>query len=133
MPPRISPSESLSRRERQIMDILYARGTATADDVVAAMPDPPTRTAIRTFLGILESKGLVQHAKLGRAFVYRPTAPAGQVGKSAFRRVVQTFFGGSLEKALAAHLTDPSATLTPAEYQGLLALIEKARKKGAGA
>ena len=105
-------SDDLSRRERQIMDVLYSRGEASADDVVAGLSDPPTRTAVRTFLRILEDKGLVRHEKRGRAFVYRPTRPAGAVGKSAFRKVLETFFGGSVEKALAAHLADPGAKVT---------------------
>ena len=120
--------EDLSRRERQIMDVIYAKGEATADDVVAGLDDPPSRTAVRTFLGILKEKGLLKHEKRGRAFVYKPTRAPGQVGKSAFRRVVETFFGGSLEKALAAHLTDPAAKLSDDEITRLRALIEKAKK-----
>jgi len=120
--------EELSRRERQIMDVVYARGAATADEVVAGLADPPTRTAVRTFLGILEEKGLLKHEKRGRAFVYKPTRAPGQVGRSAFRRVVETFFGGSLEKALAAHLTDPGAKISDEEIERLRTLIEKAKK-----
>ncbi len=127
--------DDLSRRERQILDVVYAcaqasdgREGATADDVVAGLADPPTRTAVRTFLRILENKGLVKHEKKGRAFVYRPTRPAGIAGKSAFRRVVEVFFGGSLEKALAAHLTDPSARLSEEEIARLRTLIERAKK-----
>jgi predicted transcriptional regulator len=125
--------DELSRRERQIMDVIYTCGQqdgATADQVVEGLADPPTRTAVRTFLRILEEKGLLRHEKRGRAFVYRPTRAPGQVGKSAFRRVVETFFGGSLEKALAAHLTDPAAKMSPEEYERLLALIEHAKTKG---
>jgi BlaI family transcriptional regulator, penicillinase repressor len=121
-------AQDLSRRERQIMDVIYTRGQATAEDVVAGLEDPPTRTAVRTFLRILEDKGLLRHEKLGRAFVYRPVKAAGQVGKSAFRRVVETFFGGSLEKALAAHLTDPAARMTHEEYERLQALIEQTKR-----
>jgi len=124
----MSRTDDLSRRERQIMEVVYSRGAATADDVVDGLSDPPTRTAVRTFLGILEEKGLLKHDKRGRAFVYRPTQSPGKVGKGAFRRVVETFFGGSLEKALAAHLTDPGGKLTAQEYQRLVELIEQARK-----
>jgi BlaI family penicillinase repressor len=120
--------DDLSRRERQIMDVVYGRGEATADEVVGGLDDPPTRTAVRTFLRILEEKGLLKHEKRGRAFVYKPTRTPGQVGKSAFRRVVETFFGGSLEKALAAHLTDPGAKLSDEEIERLRALIEKAKR-----
>ena len=92
----MAAENDLSRRERQIMEVVYARGEVSADDVVAGLSDPPTRTAVRTFLGILEGKGLIKHEKRGRAFVYRPTRTSGQVGKGALRRVVETFFGGSL-------------------------------------
>ena len=121
----------LSRRERQIMEAVYARGEngATADEVVAALPDPPTRTAVRTFLRLLEDKGLLKHDKRGRAFVYRPTRQPVQVGKGALRRVIETFFGGSLEKALAAHLTDPNANVTSEEIERLRALIEQAKRQ----
>ena len=124
-------TEELSRRERQIMDVLYARGAGTAEQVEAGLADPPTRTAVRTFLRILEERGLLTHEKRGRAFVYRPVKAAEKVGKSAFRRVVETFFGGSLEKALAAHLTDPGAKVSSEEYERLAALIEAAKKKSA--
>ena len=131
MPHRVE----LSRRERQIMDVISARQAAGRRPPPfrssRASPDPPTRTAVRTFLRILEEKGLLRHEKRGRAFVYKPTRAPMQVGKSAFRRVVETFFGGSLEKALAAHLTDPAAKMTPDEYQRLLDLIEHAKSKGA--
>jgi predicted transcriptional regulator len=84
-------TDDLSRRERQIMDVLYTRSGATAEEVVAGMTDPPTRTAVRTFLRILEDKGPVGHEKRGRAYVYRPVKAAEKVGKSALRRVVETF------------------------------------------
>ena len=127
----MSGRDDLSRRERQIMDVVYARGEqgATAEEVVEGLKEPPTRTAVQTFLRILEDKGMVKHEKRGRAFVYRPVKAAGQVGKSAFRRVVETFFGGSLEKALAAHLTDPAAKLSEEEYHRLMALIAAAKRK----
>ena len=113
------------------MDVVYARGEATADDVVAGLADPPTRTAVRTFLRILEDKGLVSHEKRGRAFVYRAVRAREKAGKSALRRVLETFFGGSVEKALAAHLADPSARLSAEEADRLAALIAEARRSGA--
>jgi predicted transcriptional regulator len=119
----------LSRRERQIMEIVYARGTATATEVRAAMADPPTRTAVRTLLKILEGKGYLQHETRGREFVYRPTQPRGRVGQSALRGVLHTFFDGSLEKALAAHLADPEIRPSPEELKRLARLISEARKK----
>jgi len=119
----------LSRRERQIMDSLYARGEAGATQVLEDLPDPPTRTAVRTILRILEAKGHVKHRQQGREFIYSPIAPRERSGQSALRRVLQTFFGGSLEKALAAHFTDPKATLSPAERKRLTELIKQARPK----
>src|SRR5688572_24754343 len=110
----------LSRRERQIMEVVYARGgEATASDVLAALPDPPTRTAVRTLLRILEGKGHLTHRKAGREFVYRPTRPRGQVARSALRRLLDTFFGGSLEQAVATYMADPKAKLSDAELHRL--------------
>jgi len=121
----------LSRRERQIMEIVYARGQATATEVWQAMADPPTRTAVRTFLKILEGKGYLQHETRGREFVYQPTQPRRRVGQSALRGLLHTFFEGSLEKALAAHLADPESELSPEELKRLGRLINEARKKEA--
>ena len=120
----------LSRRERQIMEIVYARGEATATEVRSAMADPPTRTAVRTFLKILEGKGYLRHEKRGREFVYEPTQPRRRVGQSALRGLLHTFFDGSLEKALAAHLADPACRPSPEELKRLVGLINEARKKG---
>src|SRR3982751_4137565 len=98
------PEEALSRRERQIMDIVYARGEASAQDVVGDLPDPPGKTAVRTLLRILEEKGHLTHRKQGLMYIYQPSRPRGRAGRSAFQRVLQTFFDGSLEQAVAAHL-----------------------------
>src|SRR4051812_16358458 len=125
------PSGGLSNRERQIMDVIFASpgGEATASQVLATLPDPPTRTAVRTFLTILEQKGHLSHRKIGREFVYRPTQPRGRAGRSAMRRVLDVFFEGSLEKAVAAHLAEPGAKLSPDEAKRLAELIRKARQK----
>jgi BlaI family transcriptional regulator, penicillinase repressor len=124
-------TNDLSRRERQIIEVVYAHAAdgkgATAEQVEAGLPDPPTRTAVRTFLRMLEDRGLLRHEKRGRAFVYKPVKPAGQAGKSALRRVVETFFGGSLERALTAHLADER--LSDEEIRRLEDLIEKAKRK----
>jgi BlaI family transcriptional regulator, penicillinase repressor len=125
----MSDASKLSRRERQIMDVLYAQGEASATAVVDAIPDASTRTSIRTLLRILEEKGHVRHRKEGREFVYYPARPREKVGKSAFRRLLETFFEGSLEKAVAAHLADPTAEITPDELKRISALIAEARKK----
>jgi len=122
----------LSKRERQIMDVIYARGKATVTQVLTDMPDPPMRGALRTLLRILEKKGHLTHRQEGREFVYRPTQPRGRAGRSALGRVLDVFFNGSLEKAVAAHLSDPGRANKPdqEELQRLSALIEEARKKG---
>jgi predicted transcriptional regulator len=126
----MSDPSQLSRRERQVMDVVYGLGKATASDVLAGMPDPPTRAAVRTFLRILEVKGHLVHHKEGREFVYSPTKTPRKVGQSALRRVLQTFFGGSLENAIAAHLSDPRAGLSPEQVGRFQRLIDQAREKG---
>src|SRR5947208_9632122 len=98
---------SVSRRERQIMDALFESGQATAAEIRERMPDPPTYTAVRTLLRILEDKGLVTHRAEGRRYVYAPCTSTEKEGRSALRRVLRVFFGDSLEQALAAHLSDP--------------------------
>jgi predicted transcriptional regulator len=124
------PEEHLSRRERQIMDVVYARGEASAADVCADLPDPPGKTAVRTLLRILEEKGHLKHRQDGLRYVYLPMRPRGRAGRSALRRVLHTFFEGSLEKAVAAHLGDPAADLSPEELARLANLIHQAQKKG---
>ena len=123
------PLPHLSRRERQIMDAVYAKGEATATDVLATISDPPTRTAVRTFLRILEGKRHLKHFKRGREFVYQPTHSRDSAGKSAFQRAIRTFFDGSLEKAVAAYLGDPEAEVPPDELRRLSALISQTRRK----
>jgi predicted transcriptional regulator len=125
------PSQ-LSKRERQIMDVIYARGQASISQVLAALPDPPMRGALRTLLRIMEQKGHLTRRQEGREFVYRPTQSRGRAGRSALGRVVDVFFNGSLEKAVAAHLSDSSRKTKPDgdELQRLLELIEQAKQKG---
>ena len=120
----------LSRRERQIMDVIYAKGMATAAEVQEAIPDPPSTTAVRTLLRILESKGHLTHLQDGPRYVYRAVRSRERVGRSSLRRVLDTFFGGSLERAVAAHLTDSTTELSPEELKRLSQLIQQARKKG---
>lgn len=122
----------LSRRERQIMDVLYSRGSASALDVVAALPDPPTKTAVRTLLRILERKGHVRHEQVGQTYVYRPTRNPEQAGPTALQRVLDVFFGGSLERAVAAHLGDAADDLSDADLRRLAVLIRQARKDKKG-
>jgi predicted transcriptional regulator len=120
----------LSKRESQIMDILYARGAATATQVMADMPDALSRAAIRTFLRILEEKGHLTHRRQGRHFIFKPIRARKQVGRSALRRVLDVFFSGSLEAAVAAYLSEPHEDLNPNELEKMAALIRRARKEG---
>lgn len=118
-----SSSDSLSRRERQLMDIVFARGQATVADAHAALPDPPSYSSVRSLLRILEEKGHLAHREDGKQYVYYPTQPAPQAAKSALQRVVATFFGGSTERAVAALLTTDEARLTEEELARIAALI----------
>ncbi len=128
----MADATQLSKRERQIMDVVYAHGQATVTQILEQMPDPPVRGALRTMLKILERKGHLKHRVEGREFIYRPTQPRGLAGRSALGRVLDVFFGGSLENAVAAHLSDPRRAdkLSPDELQRLSNLIEDAKKKG---
>ncbi|TWT35163.1 Penicillinase repressor [Posidoniimonas corsicana] len=129
MPPK--PSEDqLSRRERQIMDAVYALKQATVTEVVEAIDDAPSRTTIRTLMRILEEKGHLKHKKQGREYLYLPTRARTRAGQSAMRRVLETFFGGSLEQAVATHLSDPSADLSTEELERIANLISQAKKEG---
>src|SRR5262245_10143675 len=110
-----NPEEQLSRRERQIMDIVYRRGQATAAEVQGDLPDPPSKTAVRTLLRLLEEDGHLTHRQEGQTYIYLPRRPRSSAGRSALRRVLQTFFDGSLEKAVAAHLGDQAVDLTAEE------------------
>ena len=130
----MAAAPDLSKRERQIMDVVYAHGEATLSQMLAEMPDPPVRGALRTLVGILERKGhLTRRRQHGREFVYGPTRSRGRAGRSALGRVLDVFFGGSLENAVAAHLSDPRALRpTDEELRRLSDLIEQARHdKGA--
>jgi BlaI family transcriptional regulator, penicillinase repressor len=124
------PEDHLSRRERQIMDVVYARGEVTAGQVRAELPDAPSNTAVRTLLRILEEKGHLKHRQEGLRYIYQPSRRRGTVGRSALARVLRTFFDGSLEKAVAAHLGDSAVDLSDDELDRLANLIHQARKKG---
>lgn len=126
----MSDDMPLSRREREIMDVVYQLGTASTNDVLAKMADPPSRTAVRTFLRILEQKGHLAHRLQGREYVYRPVKPRQAAGRSAVQRVLRTFFGGSLEKAVAVYLADPGSAISAEELERVESLIREARKKG---
>ena len=120
----------LSRRERQILDILYQRGTSTAAEVQAALPEPPSYSAVRALLRILEDKGHVRHEQDGPRYVYLPTVPRDNAQRSAMRHLLQTFFDGSAEQAISALLDDSSAKLSSSELERLARMIDTARKSG---
>lgn len=122
----------LSKRERQILDVIYAHGEASITQVLAEMPEPPMRGALRTLLRIMVQKGYLVRRQEGKEIIYRPTQPRGRAGCSALGRVVDVFFSGSLEKAVAAHLSDPgrAGKLSKQELQKLADLIEQAKRKG---
>jgi predicted transcriptional regulator len=121
-------TDPLSRRERQIMDILYGRGPSTTAEVLDALPDPPSYSAVRALLRILEEKGHARHEQQGTRYVYLPRVPRERARRSALSNLVKTFFDGSAAQAAAA-LVD-SGTLSNDDLSRLSALIEKARKEG---
>jgi predicted transcriptional regulator len=121
----------LSRRERQIVDILYAQGRATAAEVQSALPDPPSYSAVRAMLRILEEKGHVRHEQDGPRYVYVPTLARDNAQRSALQHVLQTFFDGSAEQAISALLDEQSARLSDKELDRLAHMIDQARKAGA--
>lgn len=125
-----TPHLDLSRRERQIMDVIYERGSATAREVMAGMPDPPGYSAVRAMLKILEEKGHVQHRQDGPRYVYAPVVPRQAASESALEQMLRTFFDGSTERAVAALLDMSAARLSPEELDRLARLIERARKEG---
>jgi|SRR5262245_40157477 predicted transcriptional regulator len=122
-------SVQLSRRERQIMDVIYRRGRATAAEVLEDLPDPPSYSAVRALLRLLEEKGHVQHEQDGPRYVYAPTVARDRARRSALKHVVRTFFDGSASEAMAA-LLDGETRLDDAELDRLSAMIEQARKEG---
>jgi predicted transcriptional regulator len=124
------PKPPLSRREREIMEVLYAAEGLTAAEVRERMPDPPGYSAVRAQLRILEEKGHVRHEERGPRYVFSPVVSRAKARKSALKALVQTFFDGSAEQAVAALLDDSRAKLGPAELDRLAALIDEARKEG---
>lgn len=127
-----NPLENLGRRERQIMDVLYKLGQATAEQVRETLPDPPTNSAVRGMLRLLEDKGLVTHDWDGPRHTYRPTADTAQVQRNAARHLLQTFFNNSMESAMAAMLGVADRSLTTEELDRLSRLIDQARRRKGG-
>ena len=125
-----SPHHSLTKRERQIMDILYRRGRATAGDVMEELSGSPNYSTVRTQLRVLEEKGHVTHEEEGLRYVYTPAVPRTSARKSALRHLVDTFFDGSSEQAVAALLGGEATSLSDDDLKRIADLVSKARKDG---
>jgi predicted transcriptional regulator len=121
---------TLSRRERQIMDILYRRGRATAGEVLADLTGDTSYSTVRTQLRVLEDKGHVHHQEVGLRYVYEPAVPRRAARKSALRHLVDTFFDGSSEQAVAALLGGEATSLSDDDLKRIADLVSRARKDG---
>ena len=124
----MSDLANLSRRERQIMEVLYARGPSTALEVQSDVPNAPGDMAIRRFLKILEDKGHVVHKRVGRENVYRAKQPKQRVAKKALSSLLDVFFEGCIDNALATHLAKPGVDISDEQFERMLKLIEDARE-----
>ena len=124
------PNRQLSGRERQIMDIVYRYGHVTVSQVLDELPDPPSYSAVRALMRILEQKGHVRHGQDGPRYVFSPTVPRGRAQRSALSRVVQTFFDGSTEDAVAALFDMSHTRLSDDDFDRLSRLVNDARKEG---
>ncbi len=122
--------KTLSRREREIMDIIYALGEATVIQVLERLPSPPGYSAVRALLRVLEEKGHLVHRQDGPRYVYAPTLPKDRARRNALRHLLTTFFDNSAEDAVATLLDISEDKLSPEDYRRLLDLIQKARKEG---
>lgn len=121
--------QHLSRRERQIVDILYAQRSATVAEVRAALPDPPSYSSVRALLGILEEKGLVSHTQVGKAYHYSPTVSRAKARQSALKHVVRTFFDGSVAGVVAALVDLSDRSLSDEEIDQLEQLVRQKRRR----
>lgn len=126
----MSESSELSRRERQIMDAVYALEEATVKQVAETIPSPPTAMAVRRMMHILEEKGHLRRRTSGREVIYAPRQTKIKAGRVAFERVLETFFGGSLEEAIAAHLHSRKDSVSAGERERLIKLIQQAQEGG---
>jgi predicted transcriptional regulator len=127
--PKADPVK-LTRRERAIMDILYRRGRATAHEVLEDLDDPPSYSAVRALLRLLEERGHAKHVQDGITYVYSPAVSRADAKRTALAHVVRTFFAGSVEQAVAALVDTPKAKLSREELDRLADLIERAKKEG---
>jgi predicted transcriptional regulator len=125
-----NPHADLGRRERQIAEVVYRLGRATVSEVLAELPDPPSYSAVRAMLRILEAKGHLKHQQEGQRYVYLPASRRDQTSRSALQHLVRTFFDGSTERAVAALLEGADTRLSNEDLERLSKLIHKARKQG---
>ena len=123
-------SKPLTRREREIMDILHRRGRATAHEVMDELADPPSYSAVRTFLRLLEERGHVRHEQDGPRYVYTPTVARREAQRSAMAHLVETFFDGSVEDAVATLVESSKPKLSAQDLDRIAALIAKAKREG---
>src|SRR5579862_9904417 len=126
----MSALAGLSRRERQIMDILFQRGKASAAEVLEAMPDPPSYSAVRAMMRVLEDKGHVRHQAEGLKYVYVPTVAREKAKRSAVKHLLDTFFSDAPEQVVAALLDISSTRLTRRNLDRMAEIIEKAKREG---
>jgi predicted transcriptional regulator len=124
------PWDRLSRRERELMEVVYRRGEATVEEVRRGLSDPPSYSSVRTILRILEEKGRLRHRKEGARYVYHPVVPAREARRSALRGIVDTFFSGAPDEAFATLLDLSEGDLTEEELDRLSEMIEKVREEG---
>jgi predicted transcriptional regulator len=120
----------LTRREREIMDIIYKLGRATAGEVMERLTGEPTYSTVRAQLRVLEDKGYAVHEEEGLRYVYTPKVPRHEIRQSALRHVVDTFFEGSTQKVVAALLGSDGSKVSPEELERIAELVDKARKGG---
>ena len=125
-----SKPDPLTRREREIMDVLHRRGRATAQEVLDGLAEPPSYSAVRTFLRLLEERGHVRHVQDGPRYVYMPTVARRDAQRSALAHLVDTFFDGSVEEAVASLVESSKPKLSAQELDRIAALLAKAKKEG---
>jgi predicted transcriptional regulator len=125
------PQNELSRRERQVMSLIYAEKSASARDLLLEIPAPPSYSAVRSILNILEHKGLLRHRKIGKKYVYYPTIPREKAMRSALGHLLRTYFDNSVEKAVTAILETSAEDLSDETLGNLAKLIDISRRGGA--
>lgn len=128
--PGMNSYETLSRRERQFLDVIYTLQKASAKQVQEQLPDPPGYSAVRATLALLEKKGHLKHQREGVTYVYSPVVSPGQARMSALRHLMRTFFDGSAMATVTALLDQESRNLTDEEFDHLEQLIDDARRNG---